>query len=83
MFRAVGKYLRNSFARIDKKILIFSMIITLMSLVTIFSARENFGNSKFVMQFAMTAVGMCAVLVIVNIDYRMLVDRYWILLLLV
>ena len=80
MFRAVGKYLRNSFARIDKKILIFSMIITLMSLVTIFSARENFGNSKFVMQFAMTVVGMCAVLVIVNIDYRMFVDRYWILL---
>ena len=53
MFRAVSKYLRNSFARIDKKILLYSMIITFMSLVTIFSARENFGTSKFVMQIAM------------------------------
>lgn len=64
----------------DKPVLACSMLITLMSLITIFSARENFGNSKFVMQLAMTAVGLCALLVIVNVDYRMFVDRYWVLL---
>lgn len=80
MFRTLSKALKNSFARLDKPIIVYSMIITLMSLITIFSARENFGNSKFVMQFAMTVVGICAVMVIVNIDYRMFVERYWILL---
>ncbi len=80
LFRSIGKYIRNSFARIDKTLLVCSMIITLMSLVTIFGARENFGTSKLVMQIAMTAVGLCAVAVIVNIDYRLFVDRYWILL---
>ena len=61
----------------DKPVLLFSMIITIFSLVTIFSARENFGNSKFVMQLAMTVVGILAISVIVHIDYRIFVERYW------
>ncbi len=80
LLRSVGKYIRNSFLKIDKTLLACSMVITLMSLITIFGARENFGTSKLVMQIAMTAVGLCAVMVIVNIDYRLFVDRYWILL---
>ncbi len=83
MFRAIGKYLKNSFARFDKPVLIFSMLITLMSLVTIFSARENFGTSKLIMQLAMTIVGICGIIVLVNIDYRIFVDRYWFILLIV
>ena len=51
-----------------------------MSLITIFGARENFGTSKLVMQIAMTIVGICAVAVLVNLDYRMFVERYWIML---
>lgn len=80
MLRSIGRYIKNSFLRVDKTLLICSMLITLMSLITIFGARENFGTSKIVMQIAMTAVGLCAVMVIVNIDYRLFVDRYWILL---
>lgn len=83
MLRSLGKYIKNSFARFDKPVLIFSMLITLMSLVTIFGARENFGTSKLIMQIAMTVVGICAIMVIVNIDYRIFVDRYWFILLLV
>lgn len=76
MFRSLGKFIKNSFARMDKLVLLFSMIITLLSLITIFSARENFGTSKFVMQIAMTVVGMCAMIVIVHMDYRLFVERY-------
>ena len=47
-----------------------------MSILTIFSARENFGTSKLVMQVAMTVVGILAMTIIVNIDYRMFVQRY-------
>lgn len=60
----------------DKVVLISSLVITLMSIVTIFGARENFGTSKFVMQLAMTVVGMFAILMLVHIDYRIFVERY-------
>lgn len=80
LFRSIGKYLRGSFMRADKVLLFSSLIITMMSLVTIFGARENFGTSKLVMQVAMTFVGLCAVAVIVNIDYRIFVERYWVFL---
>ena len=83
MLRSLGKYIKNSFARLDKPALILSMFITFMSLVTIFSARENFGTSKLIMQLAMTVVGFCAIIVIVNIDYRLFVERYSFILLLV
>jgi len=76
MAKSIMRFIRNSFARLDKTVFICSMIITLMSLVTIFCARENFGNSKFVMQIAMTVVGICAVLVLVHIDYRLFAQRY-------
>ena len=80
MLRSIGKFIRNSFARLDKTVFICSMIITFMSLITIFGARENFGNSKIVMQIAMTLVGICAVTVMVHIDYRLFVERYWLIL---
>jgi rod shape determining protein RodA len=77
MLRSLGRYIKNSFARFDKPLLILSMLITLMSLVTIFGAKENFGTSKLIMQLAMTFVGLCAVVVLVNLDYRIFVERYW------
>lgn len=80
MFRTFGKLIKSSFYKLDKPILIRSLIITLMSLVTIYGARENFGMSKLVMQIAMTAVGLCAVMLLVHVDYRLFVDKYWILL---
>ena len=76
MLKSLTKFLRNSFARFDKQIFIYSMIITLMSLITIFGARENFGNSKLVMQIAMTIVGLLAITVLVHIDYRLFAERY-------
>ena len=77
MLRSLGRYIKNSFARFDKPLLILSMLITFMSLISIFGAKENFGNSKLIMQLAMTVVGFCAIVVLVNLDYRIFVERYW------
>ena len=77
MLRSLGKYIKNSFARFDKPLLILSMLITFMSLITIFGAKENFGASKLIMQLAMTVVGFCGIVVLVNLDYRIFVERYW------
>lgn len=53
--------------------------LSLISLLTIFGSVENFGKSKLVMQAAMTAVGILAVLVLANIDYRFFIDRFYII----
>ena len=48
-----------------------------MSILTVFGAVENFGKSKLVMQVAMTVVGIAAVFIISNLDYKFIVDRFW------
>ena len=50
-----------------------------MSLLTIWGARDNFGTSKFVMQIAMTVLGLLCMLFIVKLDYRELVDKFWLI----
>lgn len=52
--------------------------LSLISLLTIFGSVENFGKSKLVMQAAMTAVGIFAVFLLANIDYRFFIDRFYI-----
>lgn len=53
-------------------------VLSLISLLTIFGSVENFGKSKLIMQAAMTAVGIFAVFVLANIDYRFFIDRFYI-----
>ena len=48
-----------------------------MSILTVFGAVDNFGKSKLVMQVAMTVAGIIAVFVISNLDYKFIVDRFW------
>ena len=42
--------------------------LSLMSILTVLGAVENFGRSKLVMQVAMTFAGMLAVFVLANVD---------------
>ena len=65
---------------IDPVIFIFSTILSIISILTIFGSVENFGRSKLVMQVAMTIAGMVAVFIIANLDYRFFVDRFYIIL---
>ena len=75
--RAIWKSLR----RIDPILFGLTAFLSLVSILTIFGAVDNFGRSKLIMQTAMTAAGMIAVWIIANLDYRFLVDRFfWVLL---
>lgn len=55
--------------------------LSLFSILTIFGAVDNFGQSKLKMQIAMTVVGILMVVVIANIDYKFFVDRFWLFML--
>ena len=62
--------------RIDPILFAATAFLSLVSIITILSAIDNFGRSKLYMQIAMTAVGLIAAFVIANLDYRFFVDRF-------
>ena len=77
----MGKYIKNCIKSIDPILFICTVLLSLISIVTIFGAVDNFGTRKLIMQVAMTVAGMIATLVIANIDYHDIVDKLWLYLL--
>ena len=76
-----GESLRTRLGRVDPWLLAATTFLSVISILTVFGAVENFGKSKLVMQVAMTVVGILAVFVISNLDYKFIVDRYWLFML--
>ena len=77
MFTSVGKYIKNCAKSIDPILFICTVLLSLISIVTIFGAMDNFGTRKLIMQIAMTLAGIIATFVIANIDYHLIVDKLW------
>ncbi|MBO5937914.1 MAG: FtsW/RodA/SpoVE family cell cycle protein [Clostridia bacterium] len=67
----------ESFKKLDLILLICTLILSVISILTIFGAVDNFGRSKLVMQIAMTLVGLLALWALANLDYRFLIDRFF------
>ena len=66
------------FKRMDPTLLICTTVLSLMSLVTIFGAVDNFGQSKLIMQGAMTLLGFGLIFLVANVDYRYTIDKLYI-----
>ncbi|MBQ9085703.1 MAG: FtsW/RodA/SpoVE family cell cycle protein [Clostridia bacterium] len=78
---AFGRCVKKVFSRMDPILFGATTFLSLMSILTVFGAVDNFGKSKLVMQIAMTLAGMVAVLILANLDYRFFVDRFhWVML---
>ena len=77
MFISIGKYIKNCIKSLDPILFVCTVLLSLISIVTIFGAVDNFGTRKLIMQVAMTAAGIIATLVIANIDYHAIVDKLW------
>lgn len=78
MFKLVGKYLKNCIKSIDPTLFVCTVLLSLISIVTILGAVDNFGTRKLIMQVAMTAAGIIATFIIASIDYHQIVDKLWI-----
>ena len=81
------KVFKMSFAEkikhIDPILFTCTLVLSIISLLTIFGAVDNFGTSKLKMQAAMTVAGMIALFFVANTDYRFFVDRFSIIMFLV
>ncbi|MBQ8141386.1 MAG: FtsW/RodA/SpoVE family cell cycle protein [Clostridia bacterium] len=77
--RGIGLFLKKIIKNVDPILFGATAFLSLMSLLTIFGAMDNFGKSKLVMQAAMALLGTVMLLVIANIDYKFFIDRFFIL----
>lgn len=77
MLRDILKYTRKAIGHIDPVLFACTTLLSLISIVTVFSAVENFGKSKLVMQVAMFVVGNIIMLIVANLDYHWVLDKMW------
>ena len=61
--------------QVDPTLFFCTLLLSGISLLTIFGAVDNFGRSKLVMQSAMVALGTVLIFFMANLNYRFLVDR--------
>ncbi|MBE6596300.1 MAG: hypothetical protein E7641_01395 [Ruminococcaceae bacterium] len=79
--RRRGSPLLNIIKQLDPVLFGSTAFLSLFSILTIFGAVDNFGQSKLKMQIAMTVVGLLMMLVIANVNYSFFVDRFWLFML--
>ncbi len=73
--RLFGEPIGKRIKRVDPILFGCTAFLSLMSILTVIGAVDNFGRSKLVMQVAMTALGILVAFVLANLDYRFFVDR--------
>ena len=78
-----GMSLGDRLKHVDPILFSCTAILSLISIITIYGAVDNFGQSKLTMQIAMTIAGSVALFIIANVDYRFFVDRFAIIMFLV
>lgn len=70
--RSLIKAIRN----IDIVLFASTTFLSLVSIVTIFGAVDNFGQRKLIMQISMAVVGIVMTVIIANVDYKFIIDRF-------
>lgn len=70
--------IKEAIRNIDPMLFGCATLLSVISIVTIWGAVDNFGMSKLKMQVAIFIVGIFVTFVIAFIDYRVIVDKLWI-----
>ena len=82
MVEKIKIFLADAVRRVDWVLLLCTTVLSVISLVTVYGAVDNFGMSKLKMQFAMTVLGIILTFIMANLDYHVILDRLWLPLLL-
>ena len=77
--KRIVKFFIKGFKNIDPILFGATSFLSVVSLLTIFGAMDNFGKSKLVMQVAMTILGFAMLYIIANLDYKFMVDRFFVI----
>ena len=82
MTEKIKIFLSDALRRVAWVLLLCTTVLSVISLVTVYGAVDNFGMSKLKMQFAMTVLGIVLTFIMANLDYHVILDRLWLPLLL-
>ena len=77
MVEKIRIFLSDALRRVDWVLLLCTTVLSVISLVTVYGAVDNFGMSKLKMQFAMTVLGVILTFIVANLDYHVILDRLW------
>ena len=69
---------KEAVKNIDPVLFICATLLSMISIITIYGAVDNFGMSKLRMQVAIFLVGIFVTVIIASIDFRVIVDKLWI-----
>ena len=69
--------LKEAFGNIDPVLFICTTLLSIISIVTIAGAVDNFGASKLKMQIFIFILGTIVTFVIAFFDYRVIVEKLW------
>ena len=75
MIRRFGRFCRAKLARLDPILLACTSVLSLFGILTLIGGVDKFGWSRVAMQIAATLVGVVAMVVLANMDYRKLAGR--------
>lgn len=62
---------------VDPVLFVGTLVLTAISIVTVYGAVDNFGQSKLKMQIAMAVLGVVLTYIVANLDYHVIVDKLW------
>ena len=77
MIEKIKTLVIDALRRVDVVLLLCTTVLSVISLVTVYGAVDNFGMSKLRMQFAMTVLGLILTFIMANLDYHVILDRLW------
>ena len=69
---------KEAIKNIDPVLFACAAILSIISIVTVWGAVDNFGMSKLKMQVLIFFLGILVTLVIAFVDYRTIIDRLWV-----
>ncbi len=69
--------LKKAVRSVDPILFICVTLLCIISIVTVYGAVDNFGRSKLKMQIAMFLLGSIVTVVIASVDFRYIVDKLW------
>ena len=72
------RFLKKIFGKLDPILLVVTILLNLYSIVILTGSTDVFGKSRLVMQIGMSVFGFILMTVISHLDYRFIVNRYWI-----
>lgn len=73
----IKNILREMVTNIDPVLFVCSLLLSLISIVTVWGAADNFGMTKLRMQIFISILGVLVTVLIAYVDFHVIVDKLW------